>query len=352
MTATDHEQYGIPADLPPAIFAHWVHSREEDAEGLEVFRPESFEFPASFGRDGFEMHENGAFVQEDVGPADGVVRVPGRWSLLGPRQVAVSFHGTATREGYTFEIVAVEADVLRIRRGQQQTTQLNYATSAAMDDAQIQAFQSLPPAAGFRRLDFDHAQVIALRIIPPQFILRVSGTKPYANMDVELVPFVYVRQPDYWEIEVVGSLRTPGLPVAVPYSVSLPLAGSLGTRGIEVVGATRRERIDIPAQQAPQGDCRNWAAWIDREPPGEATLHVTGECEFPTGGFTVELRRHEPQGFNPRVLLLDKVVTPPSGPATQVITTVDVRYREETTAGFDTVTILPDGPSIEVAAAH
>ena len=135
MTATDYEQYGIPADLPPAIFAHWVHSREEDAEGLEVFRPESFEFPVSFGRDGFEMHENGAFVQEDVGPADGIVRVPGRWSLLGPRQVAVSFHGTATREGYTFEIVAVEADVLRIRRGQQQTTQKE--TTAGFDTVTI-----------------------------------------------------------------------------------------------------------------------------------------------------------------------------------------------------------------------
>jgi hypothetical protein len=352
MTDTGYERQGGPADLPPAIFRHWVHSREEDAEGLEVFRPDGFEFPPSFGRDGFEMHENGEFVQEDIGPADGTVRVPGRWTALGPLQVAVSFYGAAAREGFTFEIVAVDDAVLRISRAPQQSTQLDHASVPAMDDAQIQAYQGLPPATMFRRLDFDHAQVITLRSFPPQFILRVSGSKPYATMDVELVPFVYVRQPDYWEIEVVGSLRIPGMPVPTPYAVSLPLAGSLGTRGIEVVGANRSQRIDVPSGQTPQGDCRNWAAWIDLQPPGPPTLHVVGECQFPTGGFTVELRRREPQGFNPRDLLLDKIVTPPSGPVPQVITTVEARYREETTAGFDTVTILPGGPSIEVAEAH
>jgi hypothetical protein len=102
MTDPRYDQHGIPVDLPPAIFRHWVHSREEDADGLEVFRSEGFEFPPSFGRDGFEMHEDGAFVQEDVGPADGIVRVPGRWAAVGPRQVAVSFYGAATREGFSF----------------------------------------------------------------------------------------------------------------------------------------------------------------------------------------------------------------------------------------------------------
>jgi hypothetical protein len=352
MTDTVYARQGSRADPPPAIFRRWVHSREDDADGLEVFRPEGFEFPPSFGRDGFEMHENGEFVQEDVGPADGIVRVAGRWAALGPLRVAVSFSGAAARAGFTVEIVTVDDAVLRIRRAPQQTTQPDQASVPAMDHADIQAYQALPQVAMFRRLDFDEAQVIALRSFPPQFILRVSGTKPYATMDVELVPFVYVRQPDYWEIEVVGSLRTPGVPVAAPYAVSLPLAGRLGTRGIEVVGANRSQRIDVPAGQAPQGDCRNWTAWIDLQPPGPPTLHVAGECEVPSGGYTVELRRREPQGFNPRDLLLDKIVTPPSGPVTGVVSTVEARYSEETTAGYDTVTILPGGPSIEVSEAH
>jgi hypothetical protein len=35
-----------------------------------------------------------------------------------------------------------------------------------------------------------------------------------------------------------------------------------------------------------------------------------------------------------------------------VITTVDARYHEETDFEYDTVTILPDGPSIPVEEVH
>jgi hypothetical protein len=43
--------------------------------------------------------------------------------------------------------------------------------------------------------------------LPPPFVLRVSGTKPLANMQVQLVPLVFIRQPEYWGIDVVGSLH-------------------------------------------------------------------------------------------------------------------------------------------------
>jgi hypothetical protein len=161
-----------------------------------------------------------------------------------------------------------------------------------------------------------------------------------------------VRQPEYWEIEVVGTLRGVCLPQPTPYDVSLPVTATLGSHGVEVVGATKRERIDIPAQPTPQGRCGNWTAWVDHQPPGPATLHVSGECVFPTGGFAVTLQRHSPQGINPRDLLLDKIVQPPTGPATTAITRVEVTYTEETDAGFDTVTILPDGDSIPVTETH
>lgn len=83
-------------------------------------------------------------------------------------------------------------------------------------------------------------------------------------------------------------------------------------------------------------------------PPG--LLTVEGECTLASSGYTVELIRHEPQGTNPRVLLLDLVVTPPA-PDTgvlPVVTKYPVRYEEETTVHYETVTILPDGPSVPV----
>ncbi|MGZ9112552.1 MAG: hypothetical protein ACXW3X_16135 [Rhodoplanes sp.] len=250
MTYSMNEQAPGAGDLPAAIFRHWIHSREEDTGDIEVYRPEGFAFPPSFGRDGFEMRKNGQFIQDDIGPADGVVQVLGRWTSLGSRRVSVSFEGT-DREGYSFEIVTVDDTILQIRREAQQQPG-RYRSEPAMDETQMQTFRDLPVPSSFRLLDFERARVITLESFPPQFILRVSGTKPYANMDVELVPLVYVRQPEYWEIEVVGSLRGIGLPALAPYTVSIPLAGILGTRGIEVVGATRRERFDIVTGEPPQ----------------------------------------------------------------------------------------------------
>jgi hypothetical protein len=215
-TGTGGRPYDTAA-LPPELFQHWLHSREEDRDGVEVYRPEDFPFPPSFGRDGFEIHPDGRFVQDEIGPADGTVQVEGRWEPVGDGRIEVSFDD---RPGYSFDIVELDRSALRIRR---------------------------------------------------------------------------VEEP-------------------------LP----------------------------PEGRCGNWTAWVDRQPPGPATLYVTGECLFRTGGFTVTLRRRAPQGINPRDLLLDRIVEPPTGPATTALTRVEVRYSEETSAGFDTVTILPDGVTVPV----
>lgn len=107
----------------------------------------------------------------------------------------------------------------------------------------------------------------------------------------------------------------------------------------------RREALDSPTSPASQGECRDWTAMLDRRPPG-SRLHVKGHCEFPTKGFSAELRRHEPPGVNPRDLLLDKIVHP-TKMATDVI--VEVRYdEEEASTDLETVTILPDGIVIPV----
>ncbi|MFP5371192.1 MAG: hypothetical protein ACLGI3_10660 [Actinomycetes bacterium] len=79
-------------------------------------------------------------------------------------------------------------------------------------------------------------------------------------------------------------------------------------------------------------------------------LRVEGTCELESTGFHIDLVRHEPQGINPRDLLLDLVVTPP--PAGEIVAPVltpyPVLYEQRTTFMFQTVTILPGGPSIDV----
>lgn len=96
------------------------------------------------------------------------------------------------------------------------------------------------------------------------------------------------------------------------------------------------------------GNCSDWKAWHDFQPPGPATLYVTGKCTFPTSGFSVELKPHVPPGINPSIYLLDKIVHKPTGPVNEVITTVDVRYEEKTKVHYVDVEILPDKINVPV----
>lgn len=106
-------------------------------------------------------------------------------------------------------------------------------------------FQGLPAAESYKRIDFDKVEVKSLPN-SQSYILIVAGTKPYLNMRVDLVPRMYIKQPEYWGIEVVGSLHGVGLPTIANYSVFLPLDGIIGTEGIEVIGATKSEKRRVP----------------------------------------------------------------------------------------------------------
>ena len=81
-------------------------------------------------------------------------------------------------------------------------------------------------------------------------------------------------------------------------------------------------------------------------------MYVHGTCTFPTASFGVGLRRRQPQGINPRGLLLDRVVRAPNGPAAQVVTDVEAVYVEATEFDYETVTIQPEGPSIRVEGSR
>lgn len=111
--------------------------------------------------------------------------------------------------------------------------------------------ESLPLAQSCRIIDFERADAISLMIYPPPPpMLVVAGQKPFANMQVSLNPLRYVQKPEYWGIEVVGCMPAIGQPAIVPYVVELSLSGYIGTRGIEVIGASRTERIELAAADA------------------------------------------------------------------------------------------------------
>jgi hypothetical protein len=60
------------------------------------------------------------------------------------------------------------------------------------------------------------------------------------------------------------------------------------------------------------------------------------------------LKRKEPQGINPAILLLERIVHEPKGPEPDVLTEVEAHYEEETSALYTDVTILPDNVTVPV----
>jgi hypothetical protein len=65
-------------------------------------------------------------------------------------------------------------------------------------------------------------------------------------MVVSFSPRIYIRQPDYWEIEVVGTQNGIGLPQTSPFIHAEDVSRSVGTKGVDVVGNNQTIRLPLP----------------------------------------------------------------------------------------------------------
>ena len=113
-----------------------------------------------------------------------------------------------------------------------------------VDEKHVAAFNALPQPSSCRLIDFDDVQVIPGTVLRTYFLI-VKGTRPWMTMDVGLHPLPYATRPDFTGIEVVGCQNGIGLPQAGPYSAVIEFTHLIGTRGIEVIGATARKKIEI-----------------------------------------------------------------------------------------------------------
>jgi hypothetical protein len=69
----------------PELVQHWIHSYEDDdaTQEYRTYRPATYAFPPSRGRDGFEIKENGVAISHPVAPFDGNMSISEKWSLDG-----------------------------------------------------------------------------------------------------------------------------------------------------------------------------------------------------------------------------------------------------------------------------
>jgi hypothetical protein len=81
-------------------------------------------------------------------------------------------------------------------------------------------------------------------------VLKVTGEAPYAGMTLEVRPVVYVMQPDYWLMSLVGCLPhgTVAAAVTTPFSAVIDVHGSVGRKGVDLSSDPKAKqlRLDLP----------------------------------------------------------------------------------------------------------
>ena len=120
-------------------------------------------------------------------------------------------------------------------------------------------------------------------------------------------------------------------------------AGALRAQPVRAGMAARAVLLFAAGASAQQGvakppsPCNHWKAWQNLQ-PGTAppTLHITGSCEFPTAGYSVELVPVETKksAAHPQIYVVMRVVHKPEGMAAQVIAEVPVDYKVETPSKY------------------
>lgn len=110
--------------------------------------------------------------------------------------------------------------------------------------------------------------------------------------------------------------------------------------------------ICLAGQADAQGNgrkyCSNWTAWRDTQPVKKATLHVKGDCTFPTTGYTAKLQPATPQGFNPNIYILELVIHIPVDRSAKHPVDTPVTYEEQTDKTYTDVQITPDNITVPV----
>jgi hypothetical protein len=97
--------------LPLEIYEkRWIHSREEDTNEIQVYRPSTYNFPLSRGRIAFEIEKNGIFIQYGIGPDDTRKKVEGNWTIgeEEPNTIKIDFATDKPIKSYNMKIISYD----------------------------------------------------------------------------------------------------------------------------------------------------------------------------------------------------------------------------------------------------
>lgn len=106
----------MTGQLPLEIYEkRWIHSREEDTNDIQVYRPNTFNFPLSRGRIAFEIEKSGIFIQYGIGPDDTRKKVEGNWTIEEPNTIKINFADKSVKS-HSMKIISYVNNTLLIKK--------------------------------------------------------------------------------------------------------------------------------------------------------------------------------------------------------------------------------------------
>ncbi len=93
----------------------WIRSFEDDKDGLEAYRPESYEFPPARGREGWTFEENGTVKKQAIAPTDGYITKEGTWEFFIIEDNKNRVDIKLENQEISYEIVSVSDSILYVR---------------------------------------------------------------------------------------------------------------------------------------------------------------------------------------------------------------------------------------------
>ena len=100
---------------PTALAGRWVLSHEEDTAQTRVFRPASFTFPPSRGRESFTLLPDGSMSADAIGPTDQPVGTEGSWRLTQGDSLELN-PAAAPAAARTMQVQSVQPDKLVVAK--------------------------------------------------------------------------------------------------------------------------------------------------------------------------------------------------------------------------------------------
>jgi hypothetical protein len=92
-----------------------------------------------------------------------------------------------------------------------------------------------------------------------------------------------------------------------------------------------------------------FTAWINKQPGSTGALHVKGQAEVPTSGWTGSLKPASLQGINKSVRILEAAFVKPGGLVNDVISKIPLEYTEDPAqVAYTEVTLRYEGKEFTV----